>query len=111
LLADHVIKGIVGNTVLPAHESISVSDQPHLGLEPSRLLSFDESTGWIIAQHAANDDGRNITQLGWLPVELRGRDFDTRDSMFVMASDSTYQLTIIDFEPMLNMLRRLGVRL
>jgi hypothetical protein len=101
----------VGNTALPDHESISASDQSHSGVASSHSLSFDESTGWIVAQHAANAYGREITQLCWLPVELRGGLFHTHASMIVIASRSNHQLTIIDFEPMLAMLRRLGVLL
>jgi hypothetical protein len=104
-----VITDIVGNTARPDHESTSVSDQSDSGVAPSPSLSFDKSTGWIIAEHATNAYGRNITHLCWLPVELRSEEFDTHESMIVVASDSSYQLTIIDFEPMLNMLRRLGV--
>jgi hypothetical protein len=108
-LAHHAITDILGNTALPDHQSIPVSDQSHSIVTSSHSLSFDYSTGWIIAQHAANDYGQDITKLGWLPVELRGHDFYTRDSILVIPSELTHQLTIIDFEPMLTMLRRLGV--
>jgi hypothetical protein len=99
----------VGNTALPDHESISVSDQSHSIVTPSHSLSFTYSTGWIIAQHAANDYRQDITKLCWLPIELRGRNFYTHNSILVIPSELTHQLTIIDFKPMLTMLRQLGV--
>jgi hypothetical protein len=101
----------VGNAALLDHQIISVSDQSHSRVASSHSLSFDLSTGWIIAHHAANAYGREITQLCWLPVQLRGWVFETHESMIVIASDSNFQLTIIDFESMLAMLRRLGVLL
>jgi hypothetical protein len=88
-----------------------VSDQSHSAVTPSYSLSFDYSTGWIVALHADNDYGQDITKLCWLPAELHGNRFYTHDSILVIPSELTHQLTIIDFEPMLTMLRQLGVLL
>jgi hypothetical protein len=74
----------------------------------SRCLSFDDKTGWIVIANADLGPGQSHTRLCWLPVEMRGRIFKSHQSMFVIASELNYQLTIIDFEPMLAMLRGLG---
>jgi hypothetical protein len=101
---------ITGNRILPDHDSPSAADQSHFSVSSdTKWLSFDEKTGWIVAQGTVRDHEQKITRLCWLPVELRGRQFIGYKSMFVIASDITYQLTIIDFKPMITMLRRLGV--
>jgi hypothetical protein len=74
----------------------------------SRSLSFNNKTGWIVITDADLGPGPNDIQLCWLPVEMRGRIFKSHQSMFVIASKLNHQLTIIDFEPMLAMLRGLG---
>jgi hypothetical protein len=66
-------------------------------------LWFDKESGWITWSTGIKEEG---LRLCWLPVELRGRSFNEHKSMFVVASASTHQLTIIDFASMLNMLRR-----
>jgi hypothetical protein len=78
---------------------------------PRPLLSFDESTGWIVAWGTVHNHEQNIAQLCWLPVELRGQEYDAHESMFVIASETDHRLTIIDFKPMLIMLHQLGVML
>lgn len=75
----------------------------------SHSLSFKKSTGWIVLADPNVGPGRNDTQLCWLPVEMRGDEFDSHRSLFVIVSELTNQLIIIDFEPMLNMLWQLGV--
>jgi hypothetical protein len=104
-----VIVDIVGKTALSVHDNFPASDQSLSGASPLYSLSFDKTTGWIVAQDTGHNNEQKITQLCWLPVELRGYKFDAHGSMFVIASDFNHQLTIIDFEPMLIMLRQLGV--
>jgi hypothetical protein len=101
---------IMGNTTLSDHDDISVADHSYSTVAlPTPLLSFDKSTGWIVAQGIVCDDEQKITRLCWLPVELRGWLFDAHKGMFVIASESNHQLTIIDFQPMLTMLHQSGV--
>jgi hypothetical protein len=99
---------IMAKTTLSDHDNVSVVDQSHHSVSsPTHSLSFDKSAGWIVV-HTIRDHEHNITRLCWLPAELRGDIFDAHESMFVIASESNHQLTIINFEPMLTMLRQLG---
>jgi hypothetical protein len=83
--------------------------EPPAQVISSRSLSFNEKTGWIVLVDLDLGPGPNDIQLCWLPVEIRGDAFHSHQSMFVIASELNHQLTIIDFEPMLTMLRQLGV--
>jgi hypothetical protein len=75
---------------------------------PSIIL--DNSSGWIIGQSPKLVTDQQTTKLCWLPAEFRGACFATHDERtIVIASASTYQLTIIDLGPLLDMLRKLGV--
>jgi hypothetical protein len=87
----------------------SWSWEPQDQVISSRSLSFNSETGWIVLVDPDLDPGVNEIHLCWLPVEMRGYHFDSHRSMFVIASNFNYQLTIIDFEPMLTLLRQLGV--
>jgi hypothetical protein len=71
---------------------------------PSPSLFFDSNSGWIVWN--AEGQGEEL-QLCWLPLDLRGFKVASHESMFVVASKFTQQLTIIDFSPMLNRLRKL----
>jgi hypothetical protein len=73
------------------------------------FLSFDQASGWIMAHMPSTPTKEKVRNLCWLPVELRGHRFATyNERMIVIASDTTYQLTIIDLGPMLDMLHGLG---
>jgi hypothetical protein len=74
----------------------------------SRSLSFNNTTGWIVIADTGLGPEPNDIQLCWLPVEMRGPAFNSHQNMLVIASSFNHQLTIIDFEPMLAMLRALG---
>jgi hypothetical protein len=80
----------------------------HAASSPS--MSFDQSSGWIIRQSPKSAGDQETTKLCWLPVEFRGWCFAAQnEGKIVIASVSTYQLTIVDLGPMLDMLRKLGV--
>jgi hypothetical protein len=100
---------VTRNISLSECDNIFVADQLHSGVLPTQSLSFDQSTGWIVVRGPAGDQGQKTTPLCWLPIDLRGDVFDAHESLFVIASRSNYQLTIIDFKPMLTMLRQLEV--
>jgi hypothetical protein len=89
------------------------SDEPpvHASTPISQLLSFDPSTGWIVVEQTTSALDRSKIQLCWLPAELRGFVYNAYKSIFVMASAVEHQLVVIDFEPMLSMLRRSHVML
>jgi hypothetical protein len=97
-------------TTRPRNVNSTALDRFHSRISsPTKLLSFNKSTGWIVAQGTVRDHAQNHMRLCWLPVELRGGSFDAHETMFVIASESNHQLTIIDFETMLTMLHQLGV--
>jgi hypothetical protein len=101
---------VTGNATLSNNDNLYAADRSDFSVSSdTQWLTFDESTGWIVAQSTVRGHEQNITRLCWLPVEFRGRRFVGHKSIFVIASDEKYQLTIIDFEPMLTMLRHLGV--
>jgi hypothetical protein len=64
-----------------------------------------------VVEWTTSDLDRCRIQLCWLPVELRGFVYNAHKSIFVMASAFDHQVVVIDFEPMLSMLRRLHVML
>jgi hypothetical protein len=84
----------------------SAPDELNVDLAHPYHLLFDQSTGWIVAQTPRWQH----TQLCWLPEDLRGSACTSHKcGVFVIASEINFQLTIIDFTPMLTMLRELGV--
>jgi hypothetical protein len=75
---------------------------------PAGYLTFDQDSGWIRwISLTQSQDGNAM--LCWLPVELRGDQFANYEGVFVVASRLTHQLTIIDFNPMLNGLYDMGL--
>lgn len=68
-------------------------------------LHFSQRTGWISWYSGTQKKG---LQLCWLPMDLRGHRFTSHESVMVIFSDLTYQPTIIDFMPMLEMFHRIG---
>jgi hypothetical protein len=73
----------------------------------SGRLYFNNHTGWITWNSYALAQ-EEVTRLCWLPIELRGDISNSREGMFVIASKSTHQLTVIDFTPMLKRLYKAG---
>jgi hypothetical protein len=70
-------------------------------------LHLDKSNGWIMWKSDALV--LESTRLCWLPIELRGKISASHEGTFVLASESTHQLTIIDFAPMLKSLYEKGI--
>jgi hypothetical protein len=83
--------------------------EPEVQVISTKRLSFNDETGWVVLVDPVLGLRPNHTHLCWLPVEMRGPAFNSHQSMFVIASNFNHQLTIIDFEPKLAMLRGLGV--
>jgi hypothetical protein len=71
-------------------------------------LSLEQSSGWIVWKSFMPRQEESL-RLCWLPAELRGSRFACRKGVFVVASELTHQLTIIDFTPMLLSLWELGL--
>jgi hypothetical protein len=87
-----------------------VPDAAEVDLVSPSSLHFDRVSGWIMISKPDPTANQENIRLCWLPVEFRGFHFATfNENIIAIASDSTYQLTIIDLAPMLDMLRGLGV--
>jgi hypothetical protein len=74
--------------------------------EPSGRLYFQLASGWVIW---ISELPHQSFPLCWLPPDQRGKAFSSHQSTFAVASHITGQLTIIDFAPMLEMLRHTHV--
>jgi hypothetical protein len=68
--------------------------------KPLGDLSLEESSGWIVWNSFMHRQEESL-RLCWIPAELRGYQSACHEGVFVVASDLTHQLTIIDFTPML----------
>jgi hypothetical protein len=88
----------------------SIARMTTLGPELKRALSgrlyFELASGWVSWISAVQ---RKSFPLCWLPTDQRGVLFSSRGSSFFVASDATGRVTIIDFAPMLDILRRTHV--
>jgi hypothetical protein len=80
----------------------------HRNKTPSGYLTFDKKSGWI-GWRSPKQLPDEITMLCWLPAELRGDKIASNGGVFTVASLLTHQLTIIDFNPMLNSLCNKGL--
>jgi hypothetical protein len=69
-------------------------------------LYFETSSGWISWISAVQ---RKSFPLCWLPKDQRGEMLSYYGSTFAVAAHATGELTIIDFAPMLDMLRQTRV--
>jgi hypothetical protein len=74
---------------------------------PPGQLHLDKSNGWVNWKPYLPGQKKS-TRLCWLPIELRGPISASHEGTFVVASQSTHQLSVIDFTSMLKSLYKLG---
>jgi hypothetical protein len=73
-------------------------------------LHLDQSNGWIVWSPNVLTPEESI-RLCFLPIGLRGKISASHESIFIVVSRLTHQLTVIDFAPMLESLCKKGFAL